>query len=430
MLNNIEEKIKHSISFEKVGVVTGESGNKISVAGVDCNVGTDAISSNGNLMECVGFDKNESFFVNLKPGSHASPGEGVYIQGNDNSIAIPTDFLGRVLDSYGNDLRSKKISSTIKILKERPRINPLDRPPIKLPIDVGVSSINTFCSIGRGQRIGIMAGSGVGKSTLLGMITRFTNADSIVVSLVGERGREVQDFINQNLTAEARDKCVIVATPADSSSLEKIKGAELSCSIAEHLRDKGDNVLFLMDSITRYANSYRDILIDGGEMPISRGYPPSTFSKIYNLIERAGNSKSGSITGIYTILVDGDNLMDPIADHCRGILDGHIVLNRQLADGGIFPAIDISSSISRLMTEITLPDHQDMAIFLKSIYNTYHENKDLISMGYEIGSDVKIDLAIKHIDLINSLISQKHNQKSDLKHCLFRLREVFNLVNS
>jgi flagellum-specific ATP synthase len=307
----------------------------------------------------------------------------------------------------------------------------MERPSIKKPLDVGVNSINGFMSVGVGQRIGIMAGSGVGKSVLLGMITRFTSADVIIVSLVGERGREVQDFIDENLNETTKHKCTIVAEPANATPLKKIKCAELATSIAEKYRDEGKNVLLLMDSITRYANAYREVLLSSGELPVNRGYPSGVFSRIYSLIERAGNTMSGSITGIYTVLVEGDDLNDPISDNCRGILDGHIVLSRDLADAGVYPAIDISKSISRVMNKVTLKEHQKISIKLKSLYSTYQENKDLISMGYEKGSDPMIDLSIETIPLIMDFLKQPYDSKKSLKSCLADLRVLasFQSVN-
>jgi len=259
--------------------------------------------------------------------------------------------------------------------------------------------------------------------------TEFVPADIVVVGLVGERGREVQDFIDENLNDDTRKKCIIVVETAEASPIRKTRSAELATSIAEKFRNEGKDVLLLIDSITRYANAYREIYLSAGEMPVSRGYPPSVFSKIYSIIERSGCYNDGTITAIYTILVDGDNIMDPIADHCRGILDGHIVLSRNLADSGIYPAIDISKSVSRIMNRVTMAEHQKIALKIKSLYATYNNNRDLISMGYEHGSDVEIDASIRSISDINNFLSQHTYENFDLKTTLGLLKTIFNHVS-
>lgn len=425
----IKKNISDAIEPVGYGLIVAEHGNNIEVSGVTCKVGTIGISEDGGHFECVGFKNNISFFMGRDTNVNVTPGSSLEIKGDSNYQDVPMDLMGRVIDCDGHDLSGEIVKKMMKLPLSGEKINPMDRPSIKLPMDVGIKSINGFISVGRGQRIGIMAGSGVGKSVLLGMVTRFTSADVVVVALVGERGREVQDFIDENLI-HVKEKCVVVAAPADSSPLKKVRCAELSTSIAEHYRDQGKNVILLMDSITRYANAYRDIYLSSGELPVSRGYPPNTFNKIYSLIERAGNTSNGSITGIYTILVDGDNMMDPIADHCRGILDGHIVLSRKIADRGIYPAIDISKSISRVMNQVTMNDHQLIARQLKNIYTTYHENKDLISMGYEAGSNKEIDMAVQNIDFVEKYLEQDRNTSTTLADSLSLLRKISNHVSA
>lgn len=422
-LVGLKDSLEDALIPVNYGKILAEHGDNIEVSGVACKVGTIGSTGDGALFECIGFKNNTSFFMSRDGDNKVTPGSELLIGGDSQYQDVPEDLLGRVIDCDGVDLLGKVVKKTINLDLKGKKINPMDRPGIRLPMDVGVKSINGFLSIGRGQRMGIMAGSGVGKSVLLGMITRFTSADIVVVSLVGERGREVQDFIDENLNA-VKDKCIVIASPADSSPLKKVRCAELSTSIAEHYRDQGKNVILLMDSITRYANAYRDIYLGSGELPVSRGYPPSVFSNIYSLIERAGSHKNGSITGIYTILVDGDNLMDPIADHCRGILDGHIVLSRNIADRGVYPAIDISKSISRIMNQVTMDEHQQISRKLKNLYSTYYENKDLISMGYETGSDENIDLSIKGIKFIEKFLEQDRNSKSTLTDSLSLLRQI------
>jgi flagellum-specific ATP synthase len=419
--DKLQQSIFESLRPSLKGKITGDGSGRIDIKGIDCEIGTVAVSGNGAVLECIGFKDETSFFLN-QTGSQIIPGDFVRPVGNSRFVQIPSEVLGRVIDSEGFDLSDKNAERKLSIDLVGKPINPMERPSIKKPLDVGVNSINGFMSVGVGQRIGIMAGSGVGKSVLLGMITRFTSADVIIVSLVGERGREVQDFIDENLNETTKHKCTIVAEPANATPLKKIKCAELATSIAEKYRDEGKNVLLLMDSITRYANAYREVLLSSGELPVNRGYPSGVFSRIYSLIERAGNTMSGSITGIYTVLVEGDDLNDPISDNCRGILDGHIVLSRDLADAGVYPAIDISKSISRVMNKVTLKEHQKISIKLKSLYSTYQENKDLISMGYEKGSDPMIDLSIETIPLIMDFLKQPYDSKKSLKSCLADLR--------
>jgi flagellum-specific ATP synthase len=289
------------------------------------------------------------------------------------------------------------------------RINPLARRPIKQPIDVGVRAINSVLTVGQGQRMGLFAGSGVGKSVLLGMMTRGTNADVIVVGLVGERGREVKEFIEEILGPEGRARSVVVAAPADAPPLMRLKGCETAVTIAEYFRDQGLNVLLLLDSVTRYAMAQREIALAVGEPPATKGYPPSVFAKLPALIERAGNGSDGqgSITAFFTVLSEGDDMQDPIADAARAILDGHIVLSRELADAGHYPAIDIEKSISRVMPQVTSETHLQHARVLKQIYSLYQQNKDLITLGaYQTGSDPMLDKTIEMMPGINHFLQQ------------------------
>ncbi|MDH5778831.1 MAG: FliI/YscN family ATPase, partial [Gammaproteobacteria bacterium] len=276
-------------------------------------------------------------------------------------------------------------------------INPLARDPITEPLDVGVRAINSLLTVGRGQRMGLVAGSGVGKSVLMGMMTRFSKADVIVVGLIGERGREVKEFIENILGDEGMERAVVIAVPADHAPVMRLHGAYLASSIAEYFRDKGRDVLLLMDSLTRFAQAQREIALAIGEPPATKGYPPSVFARIPQLVERAGNGEhgKGSITAFYTVLVEGDDNQDPIADAARSILDGHIVLSRELAESGHFPAINIELSISRLMTEIAEPEHLAAAARFRQLNSTYQQNRDLITVGaYAHGSDAKIDESI------------------------------------
>ena len=427
-MSGLEQCLINSLAPTKVGKIIAISGDRITVSGIDVCVGSVATVDDSDL-ECVGFKDGYSFFVSIGKQSRIQAGDLVYVSDKAGGQTIPRDISGEVLDCYGNSLISKtNPDDKIKLPDLQKKTNPLSRPSISIPMDVGVRTINTFTSIGVGQRIGIMAGTGVGKSTLIGMISKFTNADAVIINLVGERSREVNDFIRDNLTEESRKRTTIVVSTADETPMEKIKSADLAISIAEKLKNEGKNVLLMMDSMTRYANAYRDVMISAGEIPANRGFPASVFSKIYDIVERSGNFENGSITSIYTILLDADNVNDPVADHCRGIMDGHIVLSRDMANSGIFPAIDISRSISRVMPSITMKDHQDKSRFVKSVYNTYNENKDLISMGYEPGTDKSIDISIKYIDRIKGILTQDSSERSTLASSLSNLREVYNEI--
>ena len=287
--------------------------------------------------------------------------------------------------------------------------NPLSRRLIREPFDVGIKAVNALLTLGRGQRMGLFAGSGVGKSTLLGLMTEHADADVVVVGLIGERGREVQEFIQETLGEQGMRKAVVVATPADSPPLMRVHGALRATAIAEHFRAEGKNVLLLMDSLTRFAQAQREIALSIGEMPVSRGYPPSVFAKLPQLVERAGNGDAdeGSITAIYTVLVEGDDLDDPVADAARAILDGHIMLSRKLAESGLYPAIDVEASVSRLMTQIVSKPQQEAAQRFRALSAAYEQNRDLISVGaYTAGSDPRIDDAIQAYPKLRDFIRQ------------------------
>ncbi|MGH8262247.1 MAG: FliI/YscN family ATPase, partial [Steroidobacteraceae bacterium] len=288
-------------------------------------------------------------------------------------------------------------------------INPLSRHPISEPLDVGIRSINSLLTIGRGQRVGLFAGSGVGKSVLLGMMTRYTEADVTVVALIGERGREVQEFVSNTLGPDGMRRAVVVATPSDNTPLMRLHGAWIATAIAEYFRDRGLKVLLLLDSLTRFAQAQREIALAIGEPPATKGYPPSVFARLPQLVERAGNSDrgAGSITAFYTVLTEGDDQNDPIADAGRAILDGHIVLSRQLAETGLYPAIDIEASISRAMHQIATREQLELATRIRQIYSTYMQNRDLITVGaYRRGSDPRVDLAIDQWPRILEFLKQ------------------------
>ncbi len=339
-------------------------------------------------------------------------GKGLRRRSEDRvkQVAVGPEMLGRVLDGNGRPLdQLGPLSLEDRVpLQSRP-FNPLMRKPISETLDVGVRAINALLSVGRGQRMGLFAGSGVGKSMLLGMMARYTDADITVVGLIGERGREVKEFIEQILGEEGMARSVVVAAPADTPPLMRLHGAAYATAIAEYFRDQGKNVLLIMDSLTRYAMAQREIALAVGEPPATRGYPPSVFAKLPQLVERAGNGTEGggSITAFYTVLVEGDDQMDPIADSARAILDGHIVLSRNLSDQGHYPAIDIEASISRAMTSLISNDEFDLVRRFKMLYSRYQRSRDLINVGaYVRGSDPQLDEAIALYPYLESFLRQ------------------------
>ncbi len=364
--------------------------------------------------EVVGFGDDITYLMPTEAVRGIVPGSRVMPLNRQSGLPVGMGLLGRVVDGNGQPLDGLgEINAEARAPTTRPPMNPLIRRPINTPMDVGVRAINALNTVGVGQRMGLFAGSGVGKSVLLGMMTRGCEADVVVVGLVGERGREVKEFIHEILTEEERQRAVVVAAPADTSPLMRLKGCETAVTIAEHFRDKGMKVLLLIDSLTRYAMAQREIALAVGEPPATKGYPPSVFARLPALVERAGNGseRQGSITAFYTVLTEGDDLQDPIADAARAILDGHVVLSRTLADSGHYPAIDIEASISRVMPMVVSEEHQLMARRIRQVYSNYKQNQDLISIGaYAKGSDPRIDLAIRAEPAINALLQQGMKQ--------------------
>ncbi len=373
-------------------------------------------SSQGDPIEAevVGFHDDKIYLMpigelrGLGPDAKVIPTPGVC------EVPVGDQLLGRVIDGAGHPLDSKgPLHNEARApLTGRP-INPLTRSPIREPLDVGVAAINALLSVGRGQRMGLFAGSGVGKSVLLGMMTRYTNADVIVVGLIGERGREVKEFVQNILGEEGLSRAVVVATPADTTPLMRMHGAMMATSIAEHFRDQGKQVLLLMDSLTRFAQAQREIALAIGEPPATKGYPPSVFAKLPQLVERAGTGDhGGSITAFYTVLAEGDDQNDPIADAARAILDGHVVLSRELAEAGHYPAIDIEASISRVMVDVAAPEHDLAARRFKQIFALYRQNRDLINVGaYQSGSNPKVDEAIAMYPQLSAFLQQHMHER-------------------
>lgn len=360
--------------------------------------------------QVVGFDREVTYLMPFKQPSGLIAGARVFPAGKSEGVMIGDQWLGRVVNGLGEPLDDKgKLGGDTLLPQQLPQVHPLKRQPVEAPLDVGVRAINGLLTIGKGQRVGLMAGSGVGKSVLLGMITRYTQAEVVVVGLIGERGREVKEFIENSLQEAGLAKSVIVAAPADESPLMRIKATELCHIIASYYRDKGKDVLLLVDSLTRYAMAQREIALSLGEPPATKGYPPSAFSMIPRLVESAGNSEStGSMTAIYTVLAEGDDQQDPIVDCARAVLDGHIVLSRHLAEAGHYPAIDIGQSISRCMSQVTAREHQLAARTLKQLYAEYQSIKPLIPLGgYVAGADPLADKAVRLSPAITQFLQQE-----------------------
>lgn len=364
--------------------------------------------------EVVGFSGDRLYLMPTGEIRGLVPNARVVPTGRVYEASVGAGLLGRVIDGTGRPLDGKgRIDREGRMPLSGQSINPLERDPIRKPLDVGVRSINSLLSVGRGQRIGLFAGSGVGKSVLLGMMTKFTNADVVVVGLIGERGREVKEFIDNILGPAGMARAVVVASPADSTPVMRLHGAAMATTIAEYYRDQGKHVLLLMDSLTRFAQAQREVALAIGEPPATKGYPPSVFAKIPQLVERAGNGAAGkgSITAFYTVLVEGDDQQDPIADAARAILDGHIVLSRQLAEGGLYPAVDIEASISRVMTDIVDVNHLRAARQFKAQYSLYQQNRDLINVGaYTRGTNPELDAAIAAQPKLTKFLAQDMHQ--------------------
>jgi flagellum-specific ATP synthase len=403
------------------GRITRMVGLTVEAEGIQADIGSRCLIENPNgsavETEVVGFAGEHLYLMPTGDVRGIGPNSRVVPTGRVYDAPVGEQLLGRVIDGAGNPLDGKGPLGTRERMPLTGHfINPMARKPIDEPLDVGVRAINSMLTVGRGQRMGLFAGSGVGKSVLLGMMTRFTTADVIVVGLIGERGREVKEFIDNILGAEGMARAVVVAAPADNTPVMRMHGAAMATSIAEYFRDKGQNVLLLMDSLTRYAQAQRELGLAIGEAPATKGYPASVFARIPQLVERAGNGDThgGSITAFYTVLTEGDDPQDPIADAARSVLDGHVVLSRRLAEEGHYPAIDIEASISRAMDQISEDDHIQAARWLKRIYSTYEKNRDLISVGaYTRGSDRLIDEAIALRPHVVEFLQQGMNQRFD-----------------
>jgi flagellum-specific ATP synthase len=396
------------------GRLTRMVGLTLEAAGCEAAIGDhcDIATVDGKHVEAevVGFAGDRLYLMPTGDMHGLKPDARVYPYSSAGTIAVGPGLLGRVIDGAGNVLDGRgdiKLAERVRMV--RPPVNPLARERITQPLDVGVRAINGLLTVGKGQRIGLFAGSGVGKSVLLGMMARFTAADVIVVGLIGERGREVKDFIERILGAEGLRRSVVVAAPADNTPLMRLYGAWRATAIAEYFRDQGANVLLIMDSLTRFAQAQRELALAIGEAPATKGYPPSVFARLPQLVERAGmgDRGKGSITAFYTVLVEGDDHNDPIADSARAILDGHIALSRRIAEGGRYPAIDVEASISRVMHDIVTPEQQQLARLVRQSTAVYEHHRDLITIGaYQRGSDPRVDAAIGQHARIEAYLNQ------------------------
>ena len=434
------ERLRQPVPLHSHGTLTRLTGLVLEASGLRVPVGSQChLQMPGQepvLAEVVGFAGDRAFLMpagdiqGLSCGATVTPAEPYVppLQLGDTEVPVLTKgvlrlpmgdgLLGRVVDSQGVPLdHAGPLANVQAETLDREPINAMERAPVRESLDTGVRAINALLTVGRGQRLGLFAGSGVGKSVLLGMMARYTKADVIVVGLIGERGREVKEFVEDILGAQDRSRAVVVAAPADAPPLLRMQGANYATAIAEHFRDKGENVLFIVDSVTRFAHAIREVATAAGEPPIARGYPASVFTELPRLLERAGPGAegAGTITAIISILVDGDNHNDPIADSTRGILDGHIVLDRALADEGRYPPINPLTSISRLARKAWTSEQEKLVSRLKALIHRFEETRDLrLIGGYRNGSDPDLDMAIKQVPVIYDILKQTPGEKPAL----------------
>ena len=450
-LTEARTAVSLSVPVRSYGRLTRAVGLVLEAVGLRLPVGSDCLielppgyPEKTADAEVVGFAGEKILLMPLSAVDGLLPGARVYAPespagaggGGPRTKRLPVGegMLGRVVDASGRPLDGLgPLDFELEVPLSRAPVNPLTRAPIKDVLDTGVRAINAMLTVGRGQRMGLFAGSGVGKSVLLGMMARYTSADVIVVGLIGERGREVKDFIDNTLGKEGMARAVLVAAPADNSPLLRLQGAAYATCLAEYFRDRGKSVLLIMDSLTRYAMAQREIALAVGEPPATKGYPPSVFAKLPALVERAGNGEidaqgqGGSITAFYTVLTEGDDQQDPIADSARAILDGHVVLSRSLAESGHYPAIDIEASISRAMTALIEPSQFESVRAVKQMLSRYQRNRDLISVGaYAPGHDAQLDKALALYPKIEAFLQQTMDERADYATSISQLHGIFN----
>lgn len=426
------EKIAEESFFVKKGKIVNVVGLTIESAGPDsklgdvCYIYPEDKNSKPIMAEVVGFKEGKTQLMPYDLTEGIGIGNIVENTGAPLSVMVSDELLGKTLDGLGRPADGSVITSGKAYPVEALPPDPMARQIIDEVLSLGVKAVDGLLTVGKGQRIGIFAGSGVGKSTLMGMFARNTKADINVIALIGERGREVREFIERDLGEEGMRRSVVVVATSDRPALERNKAAKTATAIAEYFREQGKDVLLMMDSLTRFSMAQREIGLAGGEPPVSRGYPPSVYSEMPKLLERAGRDAVGSITGLYTVLVDGDDFNEPITDTARSILDGHIMLSRKLGHKNHYPAIDVLQSISRCMSQIVNKEHKQFAGKLKNVLATYNESEDLINIGaYKKGSNKNIDYAIEKIDSVNAFLRQDVDEKIDYDDTLSRMQRLF-----
>ncbi|MBE7548925.1 flagellum-specific ATP synthase [Candidatus Kuenenia stuttgartiensis] len=427
-----KKRVSESVLVQRTGRVAHIAGLVIESNGPSVPVGELCYihSNNGETpipAEVVGFKEKRILLMPIGELERIGPGNRVTASGSPLTVGVGMGLMGRILGGLGEPMDGKgplNVEERVSIYNSPP--DPLTRSRIKEVLETGVRAIDGMLTFGQGQRLGIFAGSGVGKSTLMGMIARNSGAEVNVIALIGERGREVREFVEKNLGEEGMKKSVIVSVTSDKPALLRVKGAYIASSIAEYFRDRGMRVLLMMDSVTRFANAQREIGLAIGEPPTSKGYTPSVFALLPKLLERSGTGTKGSITGLYTVLVDGDDMNEPIADAVRGILDGHVVLSRAMASQNHYPAIDIMESVSRCMDDIITGEHRKAAQMLKAVYATYKEAEDMINIGaYAKGGNKKIDYALSVIDAINEYLKQDMTTNGNFNESISKLSALF-----
>lgn len=437
MLEELMDRVALTPRFDRYGRVTRVVGLVIEATGLDVGVGelcrvTSLTDDRSILAEVVGFQENNVILMPLGELDGLHAGSFVQPLGRSFGVDVGPSLLGRVLNGLGHPidgLGPLDVTERVPLTAEPP--NPLDRRMINEPLETGVRAIDGMLTIGRGQRIGIFAGSGVGKSTLLGMIAKHAKADVNVIALLGERGREVRDFMENSLGAEGLARSVVIVATGDQAALVRARGALVATAIAEYFRDQGKEVLLMLDSVTRVAMAWREIGLATGEPPTTKGYPPSVFASLPRLLERAGNARTGGITGVYTVLVDGDDFNEPVADAARSILDGHIVLTRKLASSGHFPSIDILESKSRVRDHVISADQRTHAETILRLEATYREKEDLILVGaYQKGSNAAVDSAVEHRDDVLALLRQSSDETTPMGHTTAKMRDLATRISN
>lgn len=431
MFEDITRQVKEADLFSRTGKIENIVGMSIEASGGRGAIGDicriySAESNSQILAEVVGFKSDRMLLMPYENMNGLAPGNFVRNTGRRLRLQVGDFLRGRIINAMGKPIDGlDPFPEGESYYVDSPYINPLTRPPIRQKVDFGVRTIDSTLTIGKGQRVGIFAGSGVGKSTLMGMIARNVKTDINVIALVGERGREVLEFVQKDLGEEGMRRSILVVATSDQPAMLRMKCPSVATAIAEYFRDQGLDVLLMMDSLTRFAMAQREIGLAVGEPPVARGYTPSIYAEMPKLLERSGNFEKGSITAVYTVLVEGDDTNEPIADTVRGILDGHIVLSRKLANANHFPAIDVSASISRLMNEIVTPEHRMLSGKLRDILSVYEKNEDLIAIGaYKAGTNPRLDYAISKIDSINNFLKQGINENFSYDESLKQLEKI------